>query len=282
MIRLAQLCRRLLHPLVGERRANDAVSYAYATLTLLYYSLQSQYSRALLGLFWLLITPFLFLAVYLPIIGTLEIEGAEAVVGSGKFAFPIYVIFGFLTYTSFSEGFANGAASLVANPGVLQHSPIPLSILPLVKVLSALVAFTISSSLMIVFLIAVGDFPGLSLLLLPPTLLLFGLFLLGTSPLLSGIAVIFRDLLQVVSTLLLIEFFAAPIFYLPNSMSGLTQVVVDLNPLTPFLGLVRATFMKDYAFVWRDLGFAAGWACFVMVAGIIVFRRLEQRLADYA
>lgn len=278
-LRALGLLRAGARPLLGDRRAREMAGYSYAVATLLAYSFKEQHRRALLGLLWLVATPALFLAVYLPIFSGMVDPGTSAALG-GRFGFSIYVVFGFLTWTAFVEGVQGGAAALVSNPALVQHSPIPLSVLPFVKVLSGLVGLCVSCMILLGVQVALGRFPGARVLLFPVALLLLGGFTLGLALLLSSIATVFRDVLQLLSTLLLVEFFAVPILYTPDMLGDGPRALVELNPLTPFFHLVRASFMREHALAPEHVGLALAWSGLSLLLGRAVFSRLSRGFAD--
>ncbi len=281
-VRFAGLVASLLAPILGRARARETVGWTYAVLTLIAYSIQTQYARAIFGVLWTLIAPALLIAVYLPILTANGTDPAwEALLGGGRLAFPIYVVIGFLVYGAFCQALQNGAASLVQNPDVVHHSPIPLSILPLVKVAQALVGLVFSLTIIGVLIVATSGWPGARLLLLVPAMLALFLVTLGFALLLSALAGIFRDVLPILSALLLVEFFAVPLVYLPGKIQGLYAIMMQANPLTPLLNLFRAGLIPSYPWHWLDLGLAAAWSLSVLLAGKLLFRRLLPAVVEH-
>jgi len=280
--RFLDLWVALIRPFAGEERARNAVGYAYAVTTLLVYSLHTQHGRAFLGLLWALLVPLLFIAVYVPVMSAFgPMEGVDHIIGQGSLAFPVYVVVGFVTWNAFAGGLQNAAASLVNNASVVHHSPIPLSILPLVKVLNGMVSWILAVGIMLVFLASVGRFPGIRILIFPVLLVLFTLFAQGLALLLSSLSVVFRDLLQMIQTVLMIEFFAVPLLYVPETLPEKFQLVVKLNPLTPFMNLTHAMFIREHPVGWDDLGLATAWAVGIYLLGSFVFNRLKGILPDH-
>lgn len=284
-LRVASLAARALRPFVGEQRARAQVGHAYAIWTLLAYNVHTQYGRAVLGIFWTLLVPFLFLAIYLPIFS--EMMGAASasmtpLIGSGRLAFPVFTLAGFLPWIAFSEGISSATGCLVGNPGLVHHSPIPLTILPTVKVLNSQVGLVVGGTLFVVFLGCVGLFPGIRLVLFPAAVGLTAAFGLGLGLLSSSLAVYFRDVTQLITTLLQIEFFAAPLLYHPVMIDNpIGRLVVAWNPATPFLNLFRASFIARYPFAPSDLALATVYAVSALLVGRFVFRRLEPGMADH-
>lgn len=282
-LRFAAWLARALSPLLGETRARQSIGYLYGIWILVLYSFQVQHGKALLGLVWALLTPLLFIAVYIPVISAMGgVTGAEAMIGKGKLAYPIYIVTGFLLWVAFNQGIQSGTGSLVEHSDVVHHSPVPLAILPLVKVLNAIVGFALAALVMVICLALLGRFPGIRLVLLPLLLILATLFTLGLALLCSSLAVLFRDVVQIVTTLMMIEFFACPLLYLPSAIpAGPVRWLVEANPLTPFITLTHAAFIRQYPFTWGDLGLCVMWTGIALVAGVYVFGRLEPVLPEH-
>lgn len=280
--RLLDVSFAALSPFLGRERARRAAGYGYAVWTLLTHALRAQHGKAVLGMAWTLLVPLLFIAVYVPVMATAGIsKEVERVLGPGPFGFAIYVVSGFITWNAFSHSLQAGAACLVNNPNVVHHSPIPLSVIPLVKVLTALVTWCIGIFCILAFLAAVGRWPGIRVLLLLPLLLAWALFLHGLALLLSSLAVFFQDLLQIISTLLLVQFFAVPILYLPTSLPRHLVPFMEANPLTPFLTLTHALVLPEASLTWQDIGLAVGWSIGLYFVGRWVFERLQPALPDH-
>ncbi len=282
MLRGLGVARTVLRPLLGEERARRACGYVYAVVTLVAYSFEEQYRRAALGILWILLTPLLFLAVYVPISIALAPLAGESL--AQRATGPVHVALGFLAWIAFVEGVQNGATSLVTSPDVVRASPISLSVLPAVRVLAALFRSASGMSLLLVLFLAAGGRPGARVLVLPLALLGLGGLILGLALLASAVAAVFRDLLQVLPTLVLLWFFASPVVFLPGDsgvMGETHRLVLLLNPVTPALNLVRASFLPAAPVSTRDLVMAGGWAATSLLLGGLVFRRLSPRFGDH-
>jgi lipopolysaccharide transport system permease protein len=278
MARLAQGLVRALTPLVGAHRAERAVALAYAVCYLVFYYLSAQHARALLGVVWLVLTPFLFLAVYLPVLTKVfhgELPGATS-----PWDYGLFMVAGFLPWSAFSDGLGQGASSLANSPSVVRHAPIPPGLLPTIRVSGAFTALVFGLAIFVPVLAALGRFPGARLALLAPSFLLLYGFTLGIAWFASSVALFVRDVLQLLPTLLLIEFFACPIVYHPSLAKGTLETVVRWNPMTPFLALFRASLAPTAEFAWSDLGLASLWASGALVLGVLTFRRLEGSFGD--
>ena len=277
----ARLATAALKPWRGSARAEGLVGRGYALIALVIYSLRAQYARAALGLLWSILTPLLFMAVYLPLF--LYVFKAPDAVPGGPLAFPMYVIIGFLAWNAFTEAIQSGASSLVHNANVVRHSPTPSIMLPLIRVTASFVGLGVGLACLGIALFCFGFWPGWNLLFLPVAVLLSFVFTAGLVLLVAALAMYVRDVLQILSTILLIEFFAVPILYPITMIPEQFRIYIELNPLTPFLNLIRASlFPTAVPLELRDIGLAVAYALGSLALGLFVFKRLEPGFSDAA
>lgn len=275
---IARLTVRALTPLLGPERALHAVARIYAVVYLVFYYLSAQYAKALLGFLWVAITPALFLLVYLPVL-TLVFK-AKLPRSDDPLDYALFIVAGFLPWGAFAEGFSQGASCLVNNVSLVRHAPSPPGLLPVIRVSQAFAGLLVGLALFLPVLIVAGRFPGVRLVLLPVAFALLYVFTLGVAWLSSSVAVYSRDILQLVPTLLLVEFFACPIVFHPDMAPGVLGRFVQWNPLTPFLALFRAALAPTAEFAWGDLGLACAWAGGLFLLGTLTFRKLEGGFGD--
>lgn len=273
--RLALAAIRALTPLVGEPRAQWVVGRGYALLYLARYYLAAEYGKASLGVFWVAIAPLLMIAVYLPVF----LYVFKANQGENEVDYALRCLVGLMVWAAVQDAISRGTHALVASASIVKHAPTPPSMLPIVKVLSAFAGLAAGLLVFAPVLVVAGRAPGIRLVLLPLAYALLLLATLGLALLLSIAAAYVRDVLQALPTLLAVEFFAAPITYVPPE-TGLLGLALRLNPLTPFLGLFRAALLPWHPFAWADLGLAGLWTFVLVVVGATTFRRLESGLGD--
>ena len=277
--RSALVAIRALSPLLGDARAQWIVGRAYAVFYLARFYLGAQYARASLGILWVALAPLLLAAVYLPIFlwlfrSTLPGDPSEV-------HYALYGLAGLVVWAAVQDAVGQGSGALVQYASVVRHAPTPPAMLPVVKVMGSFAALAIGLTVFVLGLAVTGHSSGARLVLLP---LAFGLLfveVLGLALFLSVTAAYVRDVLQLLPTLLGIEFFAAPIVYADvEKLPGPLALAIHLNPLTPMLALVRAGLFEWRPFAWEDLGLAVAWSVGLLVLGVLSFRWLEAGLGD--
>lgn len=269
---------RALAPIAGEPRAQWLVGRAYALIYLVRYYLSTQYAKASLGVLWVALAPLLLIAVYLPIF--LFVFPTRLPGRGSTLDYALFCLVGLMAWAVVQDALGQGAGSLVWNASIVRHAPTPPIMLPIVKVLGSFAGLALGLVVLVVVLAVTGRAPGARLVALPLAFGLLFAFLLGAVLVLAIASAYVRDTLQILPTVLSIEFFAAPILYPLESTSGMMRFAIGMNPLSPYLGLLRAAILPWHELAWADVGLATAWAAAALLVGIRMFRRLEGGLGD--
>lgn len=251
----------------------------YALSYLTWYELRQQYSRATLGMLWFLITPFLLLVVYGFIVTRIYRVDLP---GLSTTAYSLLILCGLMPWLAFSEALGSSCHSVVNFPAVVRNSPLPAIFLPTVKVLQSFTGLAFAYSLTLVIAGVSGNLQAHRLPLAPFAYLCLLGFTLGVGWFFAALAVYLRDVIQGISTILLLGLFASPVLYTPDMAQGLPRyvhLVIAWNPITPYLGLLRAV-LEGSPLEARDLVLAPALAALSMLGGFWFFRRLEPGMAD--
>jgi ABC-type polysaccharide/polyol phosphate export permease len=258
-------------------RLQWAKNQAYALAYLTYYGLIQQYSRALLGMLWFLITPVLLLLVYgFVLVAIYRVPGAD------NFSFALVILCGIMPWAAFSDGLGSATSSILNFPVVIRNSPLPALFLPTVKVIQAFLGLGFALAVTVLVAGVGGQLNPVRLIVIPYAYVTFFFFTLGMAWLLSALAVYVRDVVQAVSTALLVGLFASPVLYTREMVEGMpfyVHAAVAWNPVTPYLELVRSM-LVDRPLYPRDLVLAPALALLSMALGVGVFRKLESGMAD--
>jgi len=270
---------RALAPFLGEPRAQWIVARAYAVVYLARYYLGAQYARASLGIIWVALAPFLLAAVYLPIF--LWVFRSKLPGDTSELHYALYGLSGLVIWAAVQDAIGQGASALVQYASVVRHAPTPPAMLPVVKVMGSFAALAFGLTVFVTALAVSGQSSGARLVLVPVAFGLLFFEVLGLALLLSIASAYVRDVLQILPTVLAVEFFAAPLVYADvESLPPVLALAIRLNPLTPMLALLRAGLFDWRPFAWADLGLAAAWSLGLLVLGVLSFRWLEAGLGD--
>ncbi len=240
--------------------------------------IKARYRGSLLGYFWSFINPLLLLLIY-TFVFTVVMPGAR---GTGLEPFAVFMFCGILPWTWFSSSLLESANVLVAGGNLIKKVFFPAEVLPIVTVLAGLVNFCLGLPILAAFLIyyrvpvTVSD-----LLWLPVLIALQCLLTLGLSLMVSSLTVLFRDVRDLLASLLTLWFFATPIIYPLSSAPPGVRRVLALNPMTYLIVSYQEVLFHPGPYRdWpRVLGVGAV-SLLVFFAGYFVFNRLRDTLVE--
>jgi ABC-type polysaccharide/polyol phosphate export permease len=189
-----------------------------------------------------------------------------------------FVSAGIVTWTLVSALIAESCLNFVANEGLIKQLQISFTLLVLSTVWRNVIVFFHNLAILVVVLVALLQPPGPELLLLPPALLLVcinGAWI----GLLCGMACArYRDLQQLIGSVLQVAIFVTPIFFMPEQLGGARAYFVGLNPLFHLVDIVRAPLIGKYAtaesWAWTLALAVFGWA-----VTLALFARFRRRVA---
>lgn len=203
--------------------------------------LKVKYKNSVLGFFWSMLNPALYLAVFWVVFTKFLPNGVPQ--------FPIFLLSGLLVWNLFSTALGGAAGSIVGNASIVKKVAFPREILPLASVGASLVHFFLQSVVLFVALIGFRFHVDYSYLpLIVPALIVLLLFAAAFGILLSAINVYLRDTQHFLELALLAWFWMTPIVYpfqMVAAREGWSSKIWQLNPVAPIvLTFQRAIYAK--------------------------------------
>jgi lipopolysaccharide transport system permease protein len=235
------------------------------------------YRQTALGSIWLVVNPVISA-------GLLSfVFGRVAHLSSGGVPYFPFTFAGLLAWNLFSNSVTGASSSLISNSTLFTRIYFPRLLLPLSALAPTLLNTGISCGVMFVLLLAYKIGFSYRLLLLPVWLGLALLLSVGVSLILSSMAVFRRDVgyaTQVVMPLLL---FVTPVAYSVAAVPPGLRTIYLLNPMATIVegcrwSLVGHTHLGIIS-MWA-VAYATATTFVVLIAGLVIFARLEWRFAD--
>lgn len=240
--------------------------------------LKARYRGSILGFFWSLANPLLLLAVYTLVFTKFFPQQVVQ-------PYPLFLFAGILPWTFFAAAVLESTASISANAGLIKKVMFPAEALPLVVVLSHLVHFVAALPILLAAILGftvLGKFdPSWTIALAPAVMLLQAVFVAGIALIVSSASVLFRDLRDIVANLLQLGFFVTPILYLVEKIeSRALRAMLRMNPMTPFVVAYQDIFFFGRLPNLSDTFLMVAYAATSIAAGLFVFDRLRDTLAE--
>jgi homopolymeric O-antigen transport system permease protein len=240
--------------------------------------LKARYRGSILGFFWSLANPLLLLGVYTVVFTKFFPQQVVR-------PYPLFLFAGILPWTFFSAAVLESTHSIAGNAGLIKKVLFPAEALPLVVVLSHLVHFALALPIL---LVAIGIYAFLgqasfsaTIFLVPFLMLLQTIFVAGIVMCVASASVLLRDLRDIIANLMQLGFFITPIIYLIDRIdSRFIRALLRLNPMTPFVVSYQDILFFGHLPGLSDALLMVAYAFASMIAGIVIFDRLRDTLAE--
>ena len=250
--------------------------YSFLLKQLVSRDFKVKYKRSVLGVFWSLLYPLLMTAVMAVIFSNVFKFSTPGV------SYLAYLISGLTLFNYFSEASNLAMSSVVANFSLINKVYIPKYIFPLSKALFVGINFLLSLIPMYLVIIFTGTGLCWQHVLLPYAYLCLFLFTLGMGFILSTVAVFLRDMFYIYGIVLTIWTYLTPIMYDVKIISNpILLVLMKLNPMYQYINFARSIILYHNV---PSLGQFAGCAIsaiLVLLFGIFIFRKKQDRFIYY-
>jgi teichoic acid transport system permease protein len=205
----------------------------------------SMYTEAKLGQLWQVLTPLLNAAVYYLIFGLL-FETARAVNH-----FPAFLMVGVFVFAFTERAIVTGSNVMRANIQLIRALYFPRASLPLAYVIVELQQMLIGMCVVVVVMLASGQYPTWYWLLIIPVVLLQTLFNTGAALIVARLGGSIADVSELVPFFLRISRYFCGVMYLTYTLTylrfpGWVGKVLSLNPPAVYISLMRVGFMSSY------------------------------------
>lgn len=238
----------------------------------------ARYAGSVLGTAWILLAPLSILGIYALVY--LEVLRIRPPGLSSSLEYVLYIFAGLVPYLATAEAVSGGVVSVVSSKAVLTNTVFPIDLSPVKPVLMSLGTLAVGLTIVVAGTAATGDL-GPAIAVLPLVVAMQVLMLIGVAWLLAPLNVVFRDLQNLVGTLLMLLLIASPIAYTPEMVPHRLRFFLDLNPFSYFtFAYQRATVLSRFPGLPLMAGLALMTAA-TFLAGSWFFHRAKRVVVDY-
>lgn len=269
----------------GLELIHTASKYEFLIEQLVSRDFKVKYKRSILGVFWSFLNPLMMMLVQYVVFANFFFRGSDMK------HYAIYLLSGIVMFNGFNDCTTQAMRAITSNATLITKVYVPKYIYPITKVMSASLNVILSLVPLILVTVVYGLFNNLylkpSILLFPIVLVLFLLFIMGISFIVSSLMVFFHDIEFLWGVLTTMWMYATPIIY-PISMletgsrlGNIALTVVKINPLTHYVNFVRDILINGCSPALSEYVICFVWAALSMIVGIIVFRRTQDKFVLY-
>ena len=246
-------------------RNREARIWLDLVLLLVQRDLRVRYRGSFLGYIWSMMNPLLYMVILTFVFRHLmrfEVKNLA-----------LFILSGILGWNLFQQSLVIGVNSIVANGALLRKVKVPSTLFPAASVCSVLVNFLLALAPYLIIAIATGGPLTAWVLALPIVLIPYLAFIFGLVLLVASLNVTYRDVGHVLEPLLTMAFYATPIVYPADRLPGVYRRILDFNPLTHFLALIRNCLYDGQPPSLITLGIVCLLALVSLGIGAVVYRK---------
>ena len=265
----------LTNDLLSDRPERISLSaYFELLMNLTRREVMGRYTQSIFGVGWAIAQPLATMAVFTLVFSRL------GSIPSGGVPYPIFAYAALVPWFFFSNSVNSGTLSLITYRNIVTKTYFPREIVPLAQVCSRLVDLTASAGLYALLMIYYGIGLGPWALLLPFFFALLVCFTIGVTLLTSSVNVFYRDVNPVVQIGLQLWLYLTPVAYPLSAVPEKYRLFFMLNPLSAVVEGLRAVLVFGRAPDWTLVGVSTAMVVTLLVASIVLFKRMDKYFAD--
>ena len=250
----------------------------WASRELLYFlawrDLKTRYAQTAIGAGWALMQPLLSTLIFTLVFSYL------AKVPSDGLPYPLFAFAAILPWSLFARSLERSTLSVVTEGGLIKKVYFPRLIIPIAATFINLVDFTVGLLILMGMMTWYQVLPQWTVLFLPLFVLVALLTALSVSLWLSALNVKYRDVASVVPLVTQLWMFASPVLYPASLVPESLRWYYGLNPMAGVIEGFRWALLGKSAPDWTMVAVSLVVVGFLLIGGVMFFRRVERTFAD--
>ncbi len=237
------------------------------------------YKQTILGPLWFFIQPLFTTITFTVIFGRL------AGISTDGLPQPLFYMVGITMWNYFADSLTKTSTVFRDNSGIFGKVYFPRLIMPMSIVVSSLIKFGVQLILLFVMMVAYGirgyhfNFSPF-LFLFPILLVLMASMALGIGMIISSLTNKYRDLTFLIGFGIQLLMYAAPVIYPLSSIPASYRKWIMLNPMSQIIEMARLGILGQGYFSWLSFGYTVVITFLILVAGTVVFNKVEKNFID--
>ena len=261
---------------VNNLKLRDVFRYKDLLLAFFRRELLAGYKQTIIGWLWIILQPTLatifYIIVFHKIIG----------INTGTVQPVLFYMSGAILWSFFSDVLSGCMYTFLYNTHIFSKVYFPRLIIPLSTLLNNSLRMAVQLAVFVtVWLTLAGNqLPGTYIWLAPLIILQVAAFATGLGVLLSVALARFRDIEYIMGFVLRLWMFITPVVYPASMIPSRYSLIAWLNPLTTYVELFRSTMFGGPIPALQYIAVSMAATFFILLAGIIVFKKHEISIMD--
>ncbi len=240
-----------------------------------------RYAGSYMGVIWAFIQPLVTIGLYYFVFGTI-MKGTRT--SGSDVPFVLFLTCGMIPWFFFSEALSTGTSALLEYSYLVKKVVFKISVLPIIKVVAALMTHAFFVVLLMIIAVLSGYYPNIYWIQMIYYTFCAFVLALAICYTTCSVIVFIRDLGQLIGVMLQILVWATPIMWNIDQLAGHPKLV-SLMKLNPCIYIVTGYRDAIYGRIWffeRFFSTVYFWVICAILFGIgaIVYKRLKPHFAD--
>lgn len=240
--------------------------------------LRIQYAQTYLGVLWSILQPLTGLLIF-SFFFQKVITLPEGAIPKGT-PYAVFAFTGMMGWFYFTQLVGQPGTVLMHNQHLIKKINFPRLVLPLAKMITGLVEFSISLALLIILMLVTGTPFSAKILLLPVVVLANIIAGLSIGIWLSALTIRFRDFHHIIPYLVGFGIWLTPVFYPTTIVPERFNWIYYFHPIANVIALYRWMFVGT-PLNQMQLLVSLSMATVMFIGGLWFFIRNEKFIADY-
>jgi len=238
---------------------------------------KSRYMGSYLGLIWAFVQPTITILIF-----WFVFEVGFKAGPIDKFPYILWIISGMIPWFFINDSISTATISIVEKSFLVKKVVFRVSMLPIIKILSALIIHLFFVVFMFIIFMLYGYMPNLYNIQMIYYLFSSIILILGLSWITSSLVIFIKDIGQLVGIFLQFGFWLTPIFWSAKTLPDKYRTLIKLNPVYYITEGYRDSFINKTWF-WEHPGTTIYFwtvVAFFFISGALLFRRLRPHFSD--
>lgn len=222
---------------------------------------------------WLCARPLIYVAIF----GLFK-RWSEAKTGV-DLPYTLYIYSGLILWYYFMETSIDVSMNIKANASLITKIYIPRLLTPTVPLIANLLDLTVSAVPLVGMMIYFGVYPGWTIFMVLPTLIIVMLMSLGAGLVIAAVTLRLRDFQKVFEFTLYLAMFVSPVIFSPKMIPDRFHIIYQLNPMVGALMGWRAALFAE-SFPWQVWLYSLVFAIIALSMGLYLYMRYEHELVE--
>lgn len=239
----------------------------------------TRYAGSYFGIVWAFMQPMVMILMYVFVFQV----AFHADPTNGNYPYVLWLVAGLIPWFYFSESVVNATNCFFEYSYLVKKVVFPISILPVVKIISSLFVHLFFIAFALVIYAVMGKFPGPQFFQIIYYLVCMIVLSASLAFFTSSIVPFFKDFQPIINIIMMVGMWMTPILWNIETMDlGWLAYVFKANPMYYIVQGYRESFMRGFWFWQHPLQMLGFWieVALIFLIGATSFKKMKPHFAD--